>query len=316
LRQKHGIACSMIVILIPFQLVLSNFTGMNHARDYLGPDYASNVLLTASAGEILIGNDGEKMFPLSAEQIVNKRHEGLIILSTNLFKKKWGWKKIGRLLTRVHVPRLVSPPDPEMAIKLTNMIEDKYITHHLHHSYFVEGRWDLLSRGLLVASNKGVSMNYIEVEKKTHRAFGRFRRRGLRVGSSNETPEVKSVLDQYVIARAWPGELARTSGNISQAIDIYNHAVTYPGWIGLASVWRNVGLSYAIEGRHAEAERAFRQAVALRARDANTWANLGIACLQQKKRQLAIKYLRHALSIDTKNEFARIKLSELGNEPG
>ena len=314
LRRKYGNACILILFLIPIQMLFTNFPEMNHTKDYLGPDYASNVLLSAGEGEILIGDDGEQMFPLTAEQIINNRNEELIILPGNVFKRKWGWQKLARLLTRVYVPRLLDSPTEENARKIIAMIEEKYVTSYLFISYYVKGRQDLLGRGLVLTPSKGVSMNYVEAEEKTRRAFRKYKQRGLMLPFERETSEVRCVLDQYVLARASPAVLARSSGNVPAAIEVYRRAVTYPGWIGLASAWRNLGLGYAIEGHHEEVEKAFRKAAVLRSRDATTWANLGIACLKQGEKQLAIKYLRRAISIDPHDVFARTKLAALLEE--
>lgn len=269
-----------------------HYAGNDHSSDYLGYDYGLNALAEVRGPSVVAGRADFGFFPLIPHVTLDNRAPGVRLLVLNFLQRGWGWRRLPQAYSACLpgvLPKYPSPDDVAGFISCLSSREEVYLLGKtdipaLDGAASVEGLLKPMAR-----RPRGVSI-------------ARFRMRGLFSGSPPRDGIVSSVLDGYAVARAQPGEEARMRGDFPGAIREYRAAARYPGWLGLARVWRNIGIAEGLRGDNRAAEEAFRNAVSIRHRDAESWGNLGIACAVNGKKNEARKYLRYSLQLKPGNE--------------
>jgi choline-sulfatase len=123
--------------------------------------------------------------------------------------------------------------------------------------------------------------------------------------------EVARLAPKDALVRVQLGEVYRDQGDLPRAAALMREAVTLDP--GPASYWNSLGMVLGAKGDVAPAEDAFRRALERGGPDAQQYAyNLGLALLQQGRRDEAMGSFRQSLSLDPSFAPARQRLADLG----
>lgn len=146
-------------------------------------------------------------------------------------------------------------------------------------------------------------------------AFALLRKHGVGVpGAGGETAAFASVEPQPEASDAEREAIenynrAVAAGSFQQKLIFYNRATTLrPDFF---EAWFNLGVTYAAEGRFADAEGAYKQARALRPESVESLRNLGRVLLQQEKLADVEECFRRAVELAPQDPGAHNDLGEV-----
>jgi len=297
-------AAWLLAAALPGGLLAANLTRNNHARDYLGFDYAQNLLADVRRpGTILMEADYQS-FPLFALLGVEERDPRVRTIITNPFlNRRWGWRRLARRLPAAAEPATSTAPFAGRVTALVDRLGKQESLYYLSMCSYPDLRRRLAWHGLLSSVGAG-PVPAAPPEGDPAAWFARYRLRGLYGAAPFKDETAFSVLDVYCLARAHAGDREALAGRLDTAIPGWRAGLAIPGRIGHAMLWTSIGNAAGRLGRFAEAEDAFRHAAHLRPHDLDLWANLATACAAQGKTEEALRWFSYVLSLQPRHAAA------------
>ena len=272
----------------------------DHSQDYAGFDCARNMVSAVPPGSFVLAEADYQSFPLLSVLCVERTPDFRLIFTNPHLERDWGWKRLAEELPEARdiAPReRVAGPQEDRILALVDKLVAEGRARHLLSCSYQSLKRRLRPNGLMCDIVGARDQSSWPDEASVSAVFRRLRLRGLFSGVPVRDGVSLSVLDLYGMARAVGAEQARARGDLPGAIEGWKHAVKYPGLYGRATLWKDLGLAYAIRGMHAEAENAFREAAAMLKTDLDVIVNIGIACYMQGNAGETRRCLDRLLSI-------------------
>lgn len=292
-------------VALPLGLLAANVSRNDHARDYLGFDYAQNLVAGLARPATILCEADYQCFPLIAYLDAEDRAPDVRLIITNPFlNRRWGWRRLARRLPEA-ADLAVSPASfADRVVTLADRLGTRGSLYHLSLCSYPPLRQRLRYQGILSRVVPTALMTRRDAEPDGTALFRRYRLRGM-VGLDPYKDEAAcSVLDIYCLALGRTGDLAAAAGRLPEAIDAWRRGLTLTGRLGHELLWASIGNAAGRLGRYAEAEDAFRHAVALKPHDLDLWTNLATACAAQGKSEEAFRWFSYVLERQPNNRTA------------
>ncbi len=275
-----------LAAVLPLAAAAGRTPRVNHARDYLGPDYARNLLAGVPPRAVVLAEADFSSWPLYMETLVERREPAPTLVMTRPFlERAWGWRRLAARLPDVRPAEAIEGPPGARIEALADLLLAKGTAVFHHPSCTVDGLKSRLAlrggllRTVLPAGRAAPPADPAAIERN----FARMRLRGLYAATPPRDETALTVLEAYAVVLAQPAEAARTAGRIAEALEGYRRAARLPGLFGLADIQARRGLAAALLGLHAEAAEAFAAAAALRPGNTDLWKNLAAARARQQE---------------------------------
>jgi hypothetical protein len=286
----------ILAAALPVGLLAANTARNNHSQDYLGYDYAQNLLAEVRRPATILMEADYTCFPLFTVLAVEARAPNVGTIITNPFlNRRWGWRRLGR--RRPDVADLATSPAAfaDRVTQLADRLGGSESLYYLSMCSYPALRPRMAYHGILSALFPGpVPVRSTEPDPRVF--FSRYRLRGLYGATPFKDETAFSVLDIYCLARARTGDREAQAGRPEAAIPGWRAGLAIPGRIGHAMLWTSIGNAAGRLGLFADAEDAFRHAAHLHPHDLDLWANLATACAAQGKTEEAFRWFDYVLA--------------------
>jgi hypothetical protein len=279
---------------VPAFLAVAGFRSADHSRDYLGFDYARNVLDGCRGARVVFGEGLTQAFPLLDAAWVEGSSPPFVV-TVPFLSTEGGWRRLARRLPEAGEPAVRTEPIASRTPALADRLLKEGPVRHLTACFDpgLKGRleWRGVASAVLPPGGKPRSPSREEVG----RALGRMRLRGLwsRFPAKDEAPW--TVLDAYGVAASAAADRAVRDGSPGEAVMEWDWALKVPGRSYRVVLLTASGYALMTMGRPAEAEDRFREAASMEPLNPAPWAGLAAACAAQGRRESALMYARWTL---------------------
>jgi len=301
--------------LIAASMAGSRFQKLDHSRDYIGFDYAHNLLAGISGPAIILGEADYQTFPLHSILRVEEIRPDVGMVITNPFlNRKWGWKRLSARYPEAATANVRNRAWRDKVVAFTDLAGSRAGLYHLSMCSYPALQARLDFHGIVYSIGKKPppalrTPSAVEVEGYFHR----YRMRGMYSDFPFKDPTAFSVLDIYTLALSSSAMAPLRNRDNAGAIAAYRRALQLPGRMGRAMILGAVGKIRAGQSQYGEAEDAFREAARLKPRDLDMWTNLATACAAQGKDAEALRLFREILRRNPGHPAARANLRLLKN---
>jgi len=290
---------------LPLGLLAANLPRNDHASDYVGFDYARNLVAGMSRPATILSEADYQCFPLMALLNVEDRAPEVRFIITNPFlNRRWGWRRLARRVPEAADLALSPAPFADRVVTLADRLGSRGGLYHLSLCSYPPLRQRMWYRGIVSAIAPPGPAPRREAEPDPAALFRRYRLRGLYGPAPYKDEAASSVLDIYCLALGRTGDLEAAANRLPSAIDGWRRGLALTGRIGHEILWASIGNAAGRLGRYAEAEDAFRHAVALKPHDLDLWTNLATACAAQGKSEEAFRWFSYVLDRQPGNRAA------------
>jgi len=278
----------------------------NHSADYLGFDFAQNLLVNIPGPAVILGEADYQTFPLHALLRVEDRRPDIQLVITNPFLNRiWGWKRLAGRFPEAAAANSRGAKWEDKVVLFTDLMGQHADIYHQTMCSYPLLRPRLAFHGLLYSVEKTAPAEpRTPTPEEVEGYFRRYRMRGMYTDSPYKDPTAFSVLDVYPLSLATAGAAPLRRKDAAGVIKAYLRALKLPGAMGRAAIEGVLGKLYAEQGRYAEAETAFREAVRIKPGDLALWTNLATACAAQGKYLEAARLFESIIRRDPGNAAA------------
>ena len=275
---------------LPVLLAAGRFAALDHSYDYLGHDYARNMVAGLSLPATVFAEADYQSFPLCAPLYTDRAAPGLAMIVTNPFlDRPAGWRRLSRTLPAARGLEgegepLRGRPDAASNARVVALADRLLAAGPVYNPSMCSYpglRQRLAFHGLLFEVGPPGSTGKPPEAAAVARGFARLRLRGLWGEYPHKDGAAFSVLDGYGQLLAMPGQALFRAGKLDRAAAALRAALVLPGQVGRALILMNLGHSLARLARYSEAESAFRDAARLEPRNLDLWTNVATACAAQ-----------------------------------
>lgn len=318
LPPRHRWAALALGALLPLVISVPRFARENHSNDYLGFDYAGNLLVNINRPAVILAEADYQTFPLIALRRVEDRGPELDLVITNPFlNRKWGWKRLASRYPEAAVAMAPETPWETRVGAFADRLASRRTLYHLTLCNYPSLARRLDFHGIMTALRPKEGLKPREAtEAEADGYFRRFRMRGMYSDSPHKDETAFSVLDVYTMARTAGGGMKQKNGDLWGAVEIYRRALRIRGRMGRVLVLSSLGQCLGRLQRYAEAEDAFRAAARLKPRDLDLWTNLATACAAQGKSAEAFLLFDYVLQRNPRHGSALANLQALRKRMG
>ena len=296
---------------VPAILLAGGFRGADHSRDYLGFDYARNVVGGCRGARALFAEAYTQAFPLYDAAWVEGSGPPLVVTVPFLAGES-GWRRLARRLPEAGDGALLAVPLEDRSAALAGRLMAGGPVYHLTmcSDPLLKERlaWRGIACEVLPAGARSPSPTRAGIEGR----FKRMRLRGLWSRSPAKDEAAWTVLDVYGVAASAAADGAVRAGKAEEALAEWDHALKVPGRLSRIILLGAAGNALLSLGRVAEAENRFREAVAIEPLNPAPWVGLATACAFQGRRADAIRYGRWVLRWHPGNPGASRLVARLG----
>ena len=296
---------------VPVVLLAGGFRAADRSSDYLGHDYARNVLAGCRGARALFSEAYTQAFPLYDSAWVEGAAPPLVV-TVPFLASEAGWRRLARNLPEAGEPSVLAVPAGERPAALADRLLESGRVYHLTMCSDPLIRERLAWRGIacevLPASARPPSASRSDIESR----FRRMRLRGLWSLDPSRNEAAWTVLDVYGVAASAAADGAVKAGRAEEALAEWDHALKVPGRLSRVVLLSATGNALLSLGRAVEAEGRFRQAIAIEPLNPGPWAGLASACAFQGRRAAALRYARWALRWQPDNQGASRIVARLG----
>jgi len=306
--------------LVPVASGLGRIGTMNHSSDYLGHDYAVNMLSGARPPAAVLAEADYQSFPVWAPLAVDATAPGIVFVITNPFlDRPEGWRRLARRLPEARgLERLGPPlrgrPDAAASARLAMLVDRLGASGPVYHPSmcsFADLRQRLAFHGLLFEIGKPGAKRLPPAESDVARVFARLRLRGLWTEAPAKDEAAYSVLDTYGQLLAMPGIALFRAGRLDAAVASLRRALALPGRVNRSMVLDLIGQASGRLRRYDEAEAAFRGAAGIQPHNLDLWTNVATACAAQGNTAEAMALFRWVLARNPRHRAALANLAAL-----
>lgn len=294
-------------------IIGARFGHRDHSSNYLGFDYAQNLLANIPGPAVILGEADYQTFPLHAVLRVEERRPDISLVVTNPFtNRKWGWKRLARRFPEARAADARGAKWQDKLVIFTGLLAERAGLYHLTLCSYPLLRPRMDYHGILYRLERAAPAEArAPAREEVEGYFRRFRMRGMYSGFPHRDMEDFSVLDVYPLSLATAGSIPRRRNDVAGVIAAYQKAVKLPGGMGRVLIEAALGKMFAEQGRYAEAESAFREAVRVKPRDLDLLANLATACAAQGKNREALRLFNFILAKNPRHPVATANLRML-----
>jgi len=287
----------------------SQWRASDHGDDFLGWDYANNLLLGAPRGALLFcEGDSNTASPLALTLVLGKRRD-LTPIASVLLDYPWYRAALKRMDPDLKLPPFAQGPAADMAwMAQANAPRPSLWTNSYHKEWLDSNR--LLPRGLLFAPS-ATPKPFSPALLAANRIWAAWPLRGaFEPGARDMDPiTVRLVRDNYVAAGASLGAAYSDSRAWDQAAEEDRRlGVLRPGW---AAPWLLAGTQEWYKGDQARAGALWQRAAKEEPASGEAWSDLGLVAYKQGRSAEAEQLATKALALNPGLDNARSLLALL-----
>ncbi|MEK7476423.1 MAG: DUF2723 domain-containing protein [Candidatus Coatesbacteria bacterium] len=309
-----------LAVLLPLAGGLGRFGTLDHSSDYLGHDYAANLVSGARTPAVLLAEADYQSFPLWGPLAIDGTADGITFVITNPFlDRPAGWRRLARRLPAARgLEEAGGPlrglPDAASSVRivaLADRLRAAGPVYHLSMCSFGDLRRRLAFRSLLFEVGPPGTTGRPPDAPAVARVFARLRLRGLHGESPPRDEAAWSVLDGYGQLLAMPGHTLFLAGKLEASLAALRAALRLPGRVNRAAELNVIGQACGRLNRYAEAENAFREATRIEPHNLDFWTNVATACAAQGNTEEAMRLFGWVLERNPRHAAARANLAAL-----